>query len=69
MDEGQLVTGNVQPQPEEPRNTVQRVCSRPLMYTNGGTLAEVLALFAEYEFGVLAVAASPSDDSPALTIQ
>lgn len=39
------------------------------MYTNGGTLAEVLGLFAGYEFGVLAHGARPSDDSPALTIK
>ena len=38
------------------------------MYTNGGTLAEVLALFSGYDMGIRAHGSPPDDDSPSRVI-
>lgn len=48
-------------------NLAQCVLKRPRMFTVGGTLAEVLALFSGYELAMRS-GARPRDDSPSLTI-
>lgn len=43
----------------------EAVCRRPKMYTYGGTLAEILALFAGYDMALAGrEAVRPLDDSP-----
>lgn len=46
----------------------ESVCARPKMYTAGGSLAEVLALFAGYDLAKR-YGSHPIDDSPSKALQ